>query len=104
MACACATWSHWAADAREQAGQCGTGGVRRIYLDENRGYCVPKRDMDEGAAENAVKVKIAVDNEIELQFCIRQKRRLSALSQIAKLCAPRDSVSLTIYRALPIVY
>lgn len=80
-------------------------GSVKYYLDENRGYCVPKRSMDEVLLKSAVKSKNrSPDDEIGAAiFCIRQKRRLSALSQIAKLCAPRDSVSLTI-SALPIVY
>ena len=79
-------------------------GSVKYYLDENRGYCVPKRSMDEVLLKRC-KVKIAVPMmKSGLRFFVSVRSGVfQPYPKIAKLCAPRDSVSLTI-SALPMVY
>ena len=75
-------------------------GSVKYYLDENR-----EAQHGRGAAENAVKVKIAVPMiKSGLRFFVSVRSGVfQPYPKIAKLCAPRDSVSLTI-SALPMVY
>ena len=91
--------------AREHAWSNDAGRQREVLSGRKPRLLRAEAQHGRGAAENAVKVKIAVPMmKSGLRFFVSVRSGVfQPYPKIAKLCAPRDSVSLTI-SALPMVY